>query len=151
MGIFRKRNQQDNVDVKSLFPELIGDKRPFSCFPDYRTGHIAWIHDSMVDSVELLWLTSNPETFFSRYQLAIKQAWEVVEADRFGFHGNQAKQVLKVLNKHKAVIVNAFLKRCYKAGKFPYKQDEIIANRMNMPAESYEYFLQLQKNTANSR
>lgn len=143
MGIFRKKQALQNADVKSLFPKLVGDKRPPSCFPDYRTGHIAWVHDSMVDSVELLWLTSNPETFFPRYQLAIKQAWEVVEADRFGFHGKQAKQVLKVLYNQKPVIVNAFLKRCYDAGKFSYKKEELLANCKNMPKESYEYFLQL--------
>ena len=151
MRIFRNRNQQDDVDVKSLFPKLVGDKRPPGCFPDYCTGDIVWKHDSMVDSVELLWLTSNPETFFPRYQLAIKQAWDVIRADRFGFHGKQAKQILKVLNNKKVIIVNAFLKRCHETGKFPYKQDEIIANRINMPAESYEYFLQLQKNTTSSR
>ena len=143
MGTFRKRNQQDNVDVKSLFPKLVGDKRPPSCFPDYCTGDIAWKHDSMVDSVELLWLTSNPGTFFSRYRLAIKQAWDVIEVDRFGFHGKQAKQVLKVLNYKKVIIVNAFLKRCYDAGKFPYVQDEIISYRNMMPNECYTYFLEL--------
>ena len=53
---------------------------------------------------------------------------------------------MKVLRNHKKILVNAFLKRCYETGKFFYKKDEIIVNRENMPAESYEYFLQLQKN-----
>ena len=149
MGIFGFGNRSFKMDVSALFPPLENDRRPASCFSDWRSSTTAWNYDCMVDSVQLLWETSNPNTFFSRYDLAIQQARSVISVDGGGLRGMQARKTLKVLRKHKVVLVNAFLKRCYDAGKFSYKKDELLANIPNMPEESYAYYLQLQQKFTN--
>ena len=154
MGIFNFRKQKNNepVDVYHLFPEMHRDGRDLYAFCNYssnisydefRAFDAVQHFDMMVDSIELILETKYPRTFFYRYRFAMENAAKVCCLDKHGIHGKKAKQTLDILCKNKADIVNAFLKRSYEAGKFPYVKEEILAERGSMPKESYEYFCQL--------
>lgn len=154
MGIFnfRKQKYDKSVDVYQLFPEMYRDGRDFADFVNGRSqisydefnAFEAINHfDMMIDSIELILETKYPRTFFYRYRFAMENASKVCCLDPKSPYGKKAKQSLDILCKYKTEIVNAFLKRSYEAGKFPYVKDEIFAERGSMPKECYEYFCQL--------
>ena len=154
MGIFSFKKQKRNnpVDVYDLFSEIHHDGRDLSdfangrsriSFNEFHAFDVIQHFDMMVDSIELILETKYPKTFFYRYHFAIENAEKVCCLDRYGFHGKKAKHYLEILRKYQVDIVNAFLKRSYEAGKLFAVKNEIIAERSNIPKESYEYFCQL--------
>ena len=154
MGIFSLRKQKNHasVDVYHLFPEMHRDGRDLHTFCNSRSNisqdefhafDTVYHFDMMVDSIELILDTKYPRTFFYRYRFAMENAAKVCCLDKHGMYGRKARQTLDILCKNKTDIVNAFLKRSYEAGKFPYVKEEILAERGSMPKESYEYFCSL--------
>lgn len=151
---FRKKKQAEEVDIFQFLSELPRDGRDLVTYAMFRPKSAATVedfevinhYDMMIDSIELILQTKYPRTFFYRYQFAVENAEAVRRLSFCGTYAKRARQVLEILDKHKAEIVNAFLKRSYEAGKFPYVKGEIMAERTSMPKESFDYFCHLLKN-----
>ncbi len=86
----------------------------------------------LTDSLELIQTTTNPKTFFSRYNLALKEAELLNDTTH-----------LTILTEEKEDLFIEFFDRCYFSGKLPHVKDDIISQKDEIPPEAYDYFLSI--------
>jgi hypothetical protein len=92
--------------------------------------------EMLQDSVELISKTVYCKTFFYRYDFAIENAQIILKLSK-GLENEQAAQeMLDVLKREKAHIINDFLYRCYDAGKIKYVKNDIWPYMSKVPVES---------------
>ncbi len=101
-------------------------------------------HDRILnDSIELIQTTVYPDTFFSRYALALKEAKLIIEQSPDTSYGEYASEVLAILTEDKEEIIMDFFERWYFLGKLSHVKDDIISHKDEIPPQSYEYFFSL--------
>lgn len=97
----------------------------------------------LTDSLELISKTVYPETFFSRYKLALREARVIIRLTK-GFESEkEMRNIVDDLIDGKVEIFDDFFDRCNTAGKLPFVKGQIEAHRDEIPDESYEYYLSL--------
>lgn len=125
MGLFRRFHKRTTARDAQLPPQA---ERHF---------------EILMDSMELLHTTTYPDTFFSRYSIAVEEAQTVIRLCGRKTPGDRAAAILQALQADKAQYINGLLRRCNAAGQLPLMKDAIVAHRTEMPPASYELLLQL--------
>ena len=88
------------------------------------------------DSMNLLRETTNPDTFFRRYALAIEKAEIVAEMCEDTELGTRMAQMADTLRYDKDVFVYRFIERCAAAGKLPFVKASILAHSDELTEEN---------------
>lgn len=139
MGLF-KRQQNNTSRYDCVDEEFVYGKDADEC-PDY--FRLIYAKDSgriLTDSIDLISKTVYPETFFSRYKLALKEARIIIRLNAGDSSINEMKHIVDVLIDKKVEIFNNFFDRCVAAGKLVTAQDQIELYRNEIPAKSYKYY-----------
>lgn len=127
MGIFNKTKKQKQREKSRQL--LIGAQ-----------------HDRILnDSIELIQTTVYPDTFFSRYALALKEAKLIIEQSPDTPYGEYASEVLAILTEDKEEIIMEFLDRSHSAGKLIPHKDQVIPHAPIIPQKPYTHFQTLIK------
>lgn len=138
------------VSPENKIADFVNGRSKIS-YDEFRAFDAIQHYNMMVESIRLILDTKYPKIFFYRYRFAIEKAEIVCGLDKTGSHGKNAQRCLVILRKNKTDLVNAFLTRCFDAGKLLIVKDEILAERSNIPKESYEYFCQLLMRSADRK
>ena len=124
--------------------ELLRNPEATAQHPDVGTLTVGARHyEIMRESIDIIGETTNPDTFFSRYNLAVKHAKMLIELFPNYELGTIAESELEILEDDKDIFIEEFLDRCNDEEKLPFIKNEIMAHRSEMSDESYEYFLEL--------
>ena len=144
MGLFDIFKKKQNAPSFSPVDSNAG----FYEFPDdwsteLRISQASRHFEIMRDSVDLIYKTVYPKTFFSRYRTAVHEAEVVIKLCKHHEFGRLATQTLALLLSDRVEITNSFLDRCDSAGKLPFIKNDLIAMRTEMPEECFDYFEEL--------
>lgn len=102
-----------------------------------------WRYETLNDSIKLIGETVVPHTFFSRYEIAVREAKYLAKLCPWDEMGKHASQLMLFLDANRKQNINDFLDRCNAAQKLPFIKQEIMQRRNEMPPECYDYFSQL--------
>jgi hypothetical protein len=138
--LFRKKPQQT---VKSAAQDSSDD-----VFPEgWSRGDILklaqWRYETLNDSIKLIGTTVVPHTFFSRYEIALREAKYLAKLCPWDEMGKHASQLVRFLEVNRKQNIKDFLDRCNAEHKLPFIKQEITQRREEMPPECYDYFCRL--------
>ena len=144
MGLFdwlknKKRKKAPNIDAEKLSREV---------YPEgWSRENILKLaqrnYETLNDSIKLLGMTVAPGTFFSRYEIAVREAKYLEKLCPWDEIGRHAGHLALFLEVNKIEIINDFLDRCDAAKKLHFLKEEMTQHRDAMPKECYAYFCQL--------
>lgn len=95
------------------------------------------------ESLEIMEQTTNPGTFFSRYDTAVDMAERILETSFVDEHIAYAEEVLDVLLSEQDSIAMDFVNRCKAKGNFWYVQDALLENDTVFTEEAKVYLLEV--------
>ena len=137
------RAEQLHKIATAPFEELI--KEPINPFG--KTATLAEFHQVQAaghfrvirESLELLNKTTNPETFFGRYETAIQNVKMVIEIMEQYDASDDAEELLKSIMEEKESLVNQFVVRCYAKGNLPTIREDILRYQKYLTNENINY------------
>ena len=143
MGLvdFLKKKTAVKPEPQSRPPIRIDDPEEFS--PEVRLAQAAQYIRMMRESIQLVSTTLSCKTFFYRYDFALENAKKVMKLSRGLRNEKEAQDMLDVLQKERANVTNAFLYRCFEAGKIRQVKSEIGPYWDKMPQQSREFLQDL--------
>lgn len=97
----------------------------------------------LIESISLIESTSNPATYFSRYDFAIERAAILAQMPGVKIAGRTAKEVLEMLLDERDERTIAFIKRCSLAHKFQKLIDYVEENEPNWSTAVDDYYRQM--------
>ena len=144
MGLFdRLKNnstykaQVNHPESEPSFVELMDEWDPHEVFEAVQRVRL------LNDSIELVFKTVYPKTFFYRYRFAVEQAQRLLELSRGKNNEYIVRKFLETLEAGKTSICNDFLVRCFMANKLVYVEEDIQEYMDEMSGESYDVFMKL--------
>ena len=141
MGLFGwKKKQRENDRYTCSDEEFVYGKEADQ-YPDELKLMYAQERGLVLsESIDLISKTVVPKTFFSRYNMAIREAKTIIRLCKGYPSAKEMCEILDELYDSKSEIFNDFFDRCDEESKLPFIKDEIIAHRAEIPDDSYEYF-----------
>lgn len=93
------------------------------------------------ESLTIMKNTTNPGTFFSRYDTAVDMAERILETSYIDEHIAYAEEVLDVLLSEQDSIATDFVDRCRAKGNLRFVKDAILENDTVFSVEAKVYLL----------
>lgn len=144
MGLFERlknnsasKAQVNQREAEPSFVELMDDWDASEMFEAVQRVRL------LNDSIELVFKTVYPKTFFYRYGFAIEQAQRLLKLSRGKNNEYIVRKFLETLESGKTSICNDFLVRCFMAKKLVYVEEELQEYMDEMSDESYDVLLKL--------
>ena len=95
------------------------------------------------ESLEIMEQTTNPGTFFSRYDTAVDMAERILETSFVDAHITYAEEVLDSLLSEQDSIATDFVDRCRAKGNLRFVKDALLENDTVFTEEAKEYLLEV--------
>lgn len=95
------------------------------------------------ESLEIMEQTTNPGTFFSRYDTAVDMAESILETSYIDEHIAYAEEVLDVLLSEQDRIAIDFVNRCKAKGNLWFVKDALLENDTVFSEEAKVYLLEV--------
>ena len=143
MGLFDLFKKKPTQSVETLANDSFGEVYPVGWSREEILKLADWRYQTLSDSIQLIGTTVVPKTFFSRYEIAVREANYLAKLCPWDNMGKHASQLALFLDVNKKQNINDFLDRCNMAKKLPFIKQEIMQKRNELPAECYAYFFKL--------
>lgn len=91
------------------------------------------------DSLELLDTTVNPETYFSRYKIALDNANRILENTNVPHYRDYALEVITDLTQNRSEHIKEFIDRCNSEGRLYFLKEKLHSNNYDIPFEAEEH------------
>lgn len=141
MGLFNWKKKKSIAERYACTDEEFGYEKDMDHYPDHLKLLCAQDRGRILtESLDLISKTVYPETFFSRYKLALKEARVIIRLS-IGYESQkEMMDIVDTLLDDKIEIFDDFFDRCDAAGKLPFVKDQVEKYRNEIPTESYEYY-----------
>ena len=139
MGLFDLFKKKPAVHTRPP----IQSENPEAFPPEVRLAQAAQFIRLMEDSVRLISTTLYCKTFFYRYDFALENAEKVLHLSKGLCNEKEAQDMVDVLQRERVNITNAFLYRCFEAGKIRFVEKDIVPYWDKVPQESREFLKDL--------
>lgn len=91
------------------------------------------------DSLDLLETTLNPETYFSRYRIALDNAKRILETTNSDYYKTYASKIVTDLTENKPQKYKEFIDRCNSEGKLHFYKDKLLSSNYGISLELKDY------------
>ncbi|MBQ6998551.1 MAG: TerB N-terminal domain-containing protein [Clostridia bacterium] len=139
----KERAEQLHKIVTAPFEELKKEQiKPFgetATLAEFHQVQAAGYFRVIRESLELLNKTTNPSTFFGRYETAVDNAKRVIELMEQYDASDDAEELLESLLDEKESLVDEFIDRCYDKGILTKVRDEILQYRKHLTEDNISY------------
>lgn len=139
----KERAEQLHKIVTAPFEELKKEQiKPFgetATLAEFHQVQAAGYFRVIRESLELLNKTTNPSTFFGRYETAVDNAKRVIELMEQYDASEDAEELLESLLDEKESLVDEFIDRCYDKGILTKVRDEILQYRKHLTEDNVIY------------
>ena len=143
------KKQQLHKIVSAPFDELKEAKiKPFgesATLAEFHQVQVAGFLRIVRESLDLINKTTNPSTFFGRYETAVQNAKRTIEIMKQYDASEDAEELLESLVDEKESLVEEFIDRCYDKGILSKVKDEILQYRKHLTDDNIEYLQDLLK------
>ncbi len=143
----KKHVDQLHKIATAPFEELKKEQiKPFgetATFAEFHQVQAAGYFRVIRESLELLNKTTNPSTFFGRYETAVDNAKRVIELMEKYDASDDAAELLASLIDEKATLVDEFVDRCYEKGILPKIREDILSFNKHLTSENIDYINEL--------
>ena len=143
MGLFDLFKKKSPVQPAAHNRSPIRTEKANDVPPEIRLAEAMQYIQMMKDSIQLISTTLYCKTFFYRYDFALENAEKVLRLSKGLRNEKEAQDMLDVLQKDRVNITNAFLYRCFEAGKIQFVEKDIVPYWDKVPQESREFLQDL--------